>query len=71
MDLFFAAQTHELARFQHPQQFYLDGQAGFADLVQKQRSLVSQFENAAAQIAGAGEGAALVAEQLRFQQVVR
>ena len=39
-----------------------------ADLVEEQRAAVGQLEAPAALAVGAGEGAALVAEQLRLEQ---
>jgi hypothetical protein len=56
---------------QHPQELHLEGGRGLADLVQEQGAAVGLLEQADAVLEGAGEGAPLVAEQFRLQQVVR
>ena len=60
-----------LAVRQHAQQPHLQVRRHVADLVQEQRAAVGLLEAAAARRLGAGERAALVAEQLRLQQVLR
>ena len=61
----------ELAFSQHAQQARLQGRGHVADLIEKQRSAIGLFEAAATQRVGTGERAALVAEQLGFQQFSR
>ena len=69
-DGFVGADTLDLVRLQHPQQLDLAGQRQFADLVEENRAGVGAFELALAVVGGAGEGALLVTEQFRLQQVV-
>ena len=45
-------------------------QRHLADLVEEQRAAVGRFEQAALLLAGVGEGAALVAEQLALEQLL-
>ncbi len=52
----------------HAQELGLEFQRDVADFVQKERSVVGQLEAAKFLRDGAGEGAALVAEQLGFEQ---
>jgi hypothetical protein len=66
-----AADAVELALGQHAQQARLQRRRHVADLVEEQRAAVGLFEAAAAQRVGAGERALLVAEQLRFEQLLR
>jgi hypothetical protein len=65
-----AAERPELALLQHAQQLDLEGRAGFADFVEEQRAAIGLLEQADAVVDRAGEGAALVAEQLGFEQRV-
>ena len=58
----------ELAFLQDPQQLGLQFQRQIADLVEEQRPAVRQLEPALPRRDGAGERAALVAEQLAFDQ---
>src|SRR5262245_50976824 len=66
-----AAQPFELALLQDAQQHYLHLGRQLSDLVQKERAAVSLLESPFAARHGAGESAALVAEQFRSQQGVR
>ncbi len=59
-----AADALDLAVLQRPQQLGLHRQRQLADLVEKQRAFVRQFELADAVVGGARKGAALMAEQL-------
>src|SRR3546814_8614877 len=59
-----------LFRSQHAQQPRLKIGRHVADLVEKQRTAVGLLEAAFALRRGAGESAALVAEELGFQQVL-
>ena len=65
-----AAEAHELALLHHAQQLGLGLQRDVADLVEEQRALVRQLEEALLGVDGAGEGALHVAEEVRLQQVV-
>ena len=56
---------------QDAQQLDLRARRHLADLVEKQRAALGLLEQAALARFGAGECAALVAEQLAFQQIVR
>jgi len=60
-----------LAVRQHAQQPHLQVGRHVADLVQEQRAAVGLLEAAAARRLGAGERPALVAEELRLQQILR
>ena len=53
---------------QDPQQPHLRGQGQLADFVQQQRAAVGPLEPALPRLNGAGEGPALVAEELRIDQ---
>jgi uncharacterized protein YoaH (UPF0181 family) len=66
-----AADAVELAVRQHAQQPRLQVERHVADLVEEQRAAVGLLEAAAARGLRAGEGAALVAEELAFEQVLR
>ena len=59
-----------LAVFDRPQQFRLDAQRQFADLVEKQRAAVGMLEHADLGFRRPGERAALVAEQFALEQGV-
>ena len=65
-----AADAVELAVAQHAQQPRLQVERHVADLVEEQRAAVGLLEAAAARRLRAGEGAALVAEQFAFEQVL-
>jgi hypothetical protein len=66
-----AAQAHELAVLQHAQQLRLGLERDVADLVEEERALVGQLEQALLRVDGAREGALHVPEEVRLQQVVR
>ena len=59
------------ARLEHAQQFRLRFRAQVADFIQEQRAAVGQLEAALAPLGGAGEGAALVAEHFRLDEIAR
>ena len=65
-----AAEAHELALLEHAQQLGLDRRRHLADLVEEQHAAVGLLD--ASRLGGdrAGERAALVAEQLRLEQLV-
>src|SRR5712692_11158065 len=65
-----AAHPLHLALLEHAEQARLEIEAQGADLVEEDGTAVSQLELAELARVGAGEGAALVAEQLRFDQRV-
>ena len=62
------ADALELALLQHAQQLRLQRRAHRPDLVEEQRALVRLLEASLARADGAGERAAHVAEELRFEQ---
>ena len=62
------AEALVLARLQHPQELDLRGQRQVADLVEEQRAALRAIEPPLLAPDGAGEGAALVAEELRLEQ---
>ncbi len=66
-----AADAVEVAVRQHAQKSGLKIKWHVPDLVEEQGAVLGLLEAAAPHGLGAGEGAALVAEQLRFQQVLR
>src|SRR6266550_2210087 len=68
-----AVATHaaDLALLDHPQQLRLRGQRQLADLVQEQGAPCGRLERPLAEHVRAGEGAALVPEQLVFDQALR
>ena len=63
------AHRADLALLQHAQQLDLKGRRGLADLVQEQGAAIGPLEQADVVIDGAGEGPALVAEELALQQL--
>ena len=65
-----AADALDLPLLQHAQQLGLQGQRHFGNFVEQQRAAVGLLELAGLGRLRAGEGALLVAEQCRFQQVV-
>ena len=65
------ADAFEIALLQHPQQLALQFERNFADLVEKQRAAVGEFEPADAVAHRAGEGAADMAEELALEQFAR
>ena len=66
-----AAEPRQPALLEHAQQLGLRRQRQLADLVEEQRAAAGGLERAAAQPVGAGEGAALVAEQLALDELLR
>ena len=68
---FAAADRLDLALLQRAQQLDLRRQRQLADLVEEQRAAVGLDELAGVLFGGAGEGALLVAEQNRLDQVLR
>jgi hypothetical protein len=71
LDRLVPADAVEVAIGQHAQQACLQVERHVADLVEEQGAVLGLLEAAAPHRLGAGEGAALVAEQLGFQQVLR
>ena len=71
LDLAVAAQPGELAILEDVEELGLERRRHLADLVQHDRAALGELELADACRAGAGEGAALVAEQLAFEEVGR
>jgi hypothetical protein len=69
-DRLVAAETLDLTLLQDPQQFRLQAQIHFRDLVEQQRTALGLFELAGARLIGAGEGTLLVTEQHRFEHVL-
>jgi hypothetical protein len=65
------AHAIELAVAQHAQQARLQVERHVADLVEEQRAAIGLLEAAAPRRLRAGEGAALVAEELALEQVLR
>ena len=57
----------ELALLQRPQQLGLEFKANFADLVEQERSSVSQLETPDLSLMRAGERTLLVAKQFTFE----
>lgn len=70
-DRFLPAEPLDLAFLQEAQQARLAFDRHVADFVEKQRAAVRRFDPARAPLVRAGERAALIAEQLRLQQVMR
>ena len=71
LDLLMAADAIEGDVREHAQKPRLQLRRHVADLVEKERAAFGLLEAAAALLLRAGEGAALMAEQFRFQQVLR
>src|SRR5258706_358240 len=65
------AERRDFAGLEESQQFRLQVQAHFADLVEEDRAVARGADQAGVVAVGAREGAAAVAEQLRFDQVPR
>ena len=63
--------ARELAVLQHLQQLGLQRRRQIANLVEEERPLIGELEFARLVLDGAGEGAALEAEQLGFEQLRR
>ena len=64
------AEPAVLAVLEHVQELRLEVRAHLADLVEQDRALMGQLELAGFVAQGAGERAALVAEQLRFEKLL-
>ena len=71
LDQLVAAQTFKFLLLQHAQQFGLQFQRHIAYFVKEQRAFIRQFETTNALGAGTGKRAALVTEQVAFQQARR
>ena len=71
LDPLVAAELGELGVLQHVQQLGLQRRLHLADLVEHQRAGVRLLELADARGRGAGEGAALVPEQLALEELGR
>ena len=65
-----AAEPLELALLQHAQELRLRRQAHLADLVEEQHAAGGQLDLARLGLLRAGERAALVAEELRLEQLL-
>jgi hypothetical protein len=65
------ADRANLAILQHPQQLHLQRRAHLPDLVEEDGAAVRQLKHARTRADRAGEGAALVPEDLGFQQLGR
>ena len=70
LELAHAADPHDLAFLQHPQDLGLEQGRNVADLVEEDRAAVGLLQQPLFLILRAGEGALLEAEQLRFEQRV-
>ena len=70
-DLRAAADPGDLALLQRAQELRLQGERQLADLVEEERPGVRGFESSGARAVGAGEGAALDAEELGLDQPLR
>ena len=68
---FISSDARELAFLQDTQDFTLNLQGHFADLVQEKRALIALLESANPLAVGAGEGPFLVAKKFAFEKVVR
>src|SRR5438552_15432563 len=66
-----ASATLPRAAFEHAQQLRLRLRAQIADFVEEERPAVSQLEAALAALRRAGEGAPLVSEHLRLDEIAR
>jgi hypothetical protein len=71
LDRLMATDAIEISVGEHTQQACLQLGRHVADLVKEQCAALGLFETAAAHGGGAGEGAALVTEQLGLEQVAR
>src|SRR2546426_858616 len=66
-----AADALDLTFFDRAQNLRLHAEGHIADLVEEQGAAAGQLEASDPRSDGAGEGAALVAEQLRFEETLR
>src|SRR5205814_2527117 len=62
------ADARHLARLEDVEELRLHAQRQLADLVEEHGAAVGRLEEAGARLRGAGEGAALVAEQLALEE---
>src|SRR5687767_8708015 len=69
LDVAAGAQAGELAILQDVQELGLQGQGHLADLVEEDGAAVGELELAELALLGAGEGAALVAEELGLEEL--
>src|SRR5262249_36126395 len=65
-----ATDSKYLFLLQCPQQFRLHADVDFADFIQKERAFVGNFKQAFLFDDGSREGAFLVTEELRFEQIL-
>ena len=65
----FAADPRELPILQNMEDLGLEGRVEIADLVEKNRAMIGRFELANLQLVRAGEGPALVPEQLALEKL--
>jgi hypothetical protein len=65
-----AAESHELALFEHSQQLRLDGRRHLTDFVEEQDAAAGLFDPTGLGRDGAREGTPLVAEELRLEQLI-
>src|SRR5207237_816133 len=70
-DRLLTAESLDHARLEHAQQLRLGLRPQVAHLVEEQRAAIRELEPPHAPLRGAGERAALVAEHLRFDEVLR
>ena len=70
-DVVLTADALERLLLEKPQELRLQPRHHLADLVEEHRAAVGRLEQAALLLAGVGEGAALVTEQLAFEQGLR
>ena len=71
-DDFAVAQPHDFPLLQYPQQPPLEAQRDFGNFIQKDRSVMGNFEKTGLSAFGcAGKGTLCIAEKLTFQQVFR
>jgi hypothetical protein len=68
-DWFAPADSPEREVLEHMEQLGLEGQREFADFVEEDRALVRDLEGAQLATERAGEGALLMSEQLRLEQL--
>src|SRR5579864_1920438 len=64
-----AANAHDRPRLQYPQELHLQLHRHFGNLIEEDRAAVGALEEALVLPVGAGEAAALVAEQLALDEL--
>ena len=68
-DDFAAADVHQLLLLDDPEQFSLEREGEFSDLVQKQTSVIGKLEQTGlAAFSGAGEGAFVISEEFTLEE---